>query len=143
VPNRRRYKVLALSLVTLWACMATGCFESADELTDEGARMVNLRRDYASGKALFEQALAKDGKNARAHKNLATCLLKEGKVDEAIQHLQKAVELKPDYGEAHINLSILYYNQRNAEGTVEHLDKAVEAGCPGDIAYRQAVDKFR
>ena len=39
-----------------------------------------------------------------AHYNLGFALAAEGRIDEAIEHYRKALEIKPDYAEAHNNL---------------------------------------
>ena len=123
--------------------LLSGCFETSKELSEKGAKMVNLRRDFKGGKALFEQAIEKDPKNAKAHKNLAYCLAKENKTDEAIEHLRKAVAIDPKYGGAQINLSLLLFLKKDYEGAVEHCDRAVEAGFPVDMRYRNKLQKWR
>ena len=135
-------KVIVL-IILVTPFFVTGCFESSKELAEKGAKMVNLRRDFKAGKALFQSAIEKDAKNAKAHKNLAYCLAKEGKTDEAIKHLRKAVSIDPKYGGAHINLSLLLFLQKDYEGAVEHCDKAVEEGFPVDIGYRNKLNKWR
>ena len=133
---------LALALAALGLLLG-GCFASADSLNDEGARLVDRERDWAGGQALFEKALAKDDRNAPAHKNLALCLMKTGKVDEARTHLEQAVAIDPTYAEALINLSLVCYQQKDYAAAVEHMDRAVDNGFPVDMRYRETLDAHR
>ncbi len=136
-------KIVALLFCLSLSFFCSGCFESSKELSEKGAKMVNLRRDFKAGKELFLQAIEKDPKNAKAHKNVAYCFAKENKPDKAIKHLKKAVEIDPNYGGAHINLSLLYFLQKDYEGAVKHCDLAVEAGFPVDMKYRNKLQKYR
>lgn len=132
--------VLALAALGL---VLGGCLASADSLNAEGARLVDRERDWAGGQALFEKALAKDDRYAPAHKNLALCLMKAGKVDEARTHLEQAVAIDPTYAEALINLSLVCYQQKDYAAAVEHMDRAVDNGFPVDMRYREALDAHR
>lgn len=60
----------------------------------------------------FEQALTLDPQNARAH-NAMGLLLHLGfhKLDEALAHFQKALEIDPNFSEARVNLGNLYVDQ--------------------------------
>ena len=42
--------------------------------------------------------------NAQAHNDLANVLATTGRVERAIPHYQRAIELRPDLAEAHFNL---------------------------------------
>jgi len=119
-----------------------GC-KSSEALNKEGARLVDLKRDYEGGKQLFWQAIEKDVTNYKAHKNLAFVLAKEKKYDEAIVHLEKAIEFKPDYANAHINLSLLYSEQEEYGKAIEHMDAAVDNGFPVDLNYRNFLQGHR
>ena len=136
-----RFLIIACCCLTSLLCC--GCFESSEELSSQGALLIDLKRDWQGGKALFLQALEKDEKNAKAHKNLALVLIQENKTDEARKHLERAVELAPDYGEAHINLSLLYYADKQYDKAIEHMDLAVDAGFPVDMSYRDALQEHR
>ena len=61
-----------------------------------------------------------------AHHNLGTLLAKMGRTNEAMIHLQKAVELKPNNAEAHNNLGILLAKMGQTDEAMAHLLKAVE-----------------
>jgi tetratricopeptide (TPR) repeat protein len=119
-----------------------GC-KSSEELNTEGSRLVDLRRDYGAGKELFLEAIEADENNYKAHKNLAFVLTKEGRVDDAIFHLGRAVAIKPDYANAHINLSLLHAQRKEWDKAIEHMDAAIENGFPVDLKYRDFLQKHR
>ena len=54
-----------------------------------------------------------------AHYNLGTTLAAGGRIDEAIEHYRKALEIKPGYAEAHVNLG-------NAMAARGRMDEAIE-----------------
>ncbi|MBT3601584.1 MAG: tetratricopeptide repeat protein [Candidatus Latescibacteria bacterium] len=56
----------------------------------------------------FQQALEEDASFFMAHLGLAQALDRQGKVDDAIQQVKRAVELAPDEALAHTSLSRLY-----------------------------------
>src|SRR6266576_6926255 len=49
-----------------------------------------------------------DPDDARAHKRLGRALGAQGKVNEGVAHLQKAIVLKPDEDEPHYDLASIY-----------------------------------
>ena len=53
-------------------------------------------------------AVAKSPGSARVHVNLSNELKTKGDYTAAMQHLQRAIELEPDYGMAYLNLGLLY-----------------------------------
>lgn len=50
----------------------------------------------------------------------------EGKYDEAIALLKKAIELKPKYAESHLHLGVLYANKKQYDEAIKEIEKAVE-----------------
>ena len=61
-------------------------------------------RRYSDLETLWRTTLARNPAAFMAHNNFAVILRQRGELDEAINHLQKALELKPDLAEAHNNL---------------------------------------
>ena len=69
---------------------------------------LTLRRnhDYRSVASIWEDTVAKQPTSSRAHNNLANALMKiPERVPDAILHFQRALQIKPDYGDAHDNLA--------------------------------------
>ena len=52
--------------------------------------------------------------------------LKHGKLDEAIEHYQKALQLDPDLPEAQLNLGNALMEQGKTEQGIAHIQKAVQ-----------------
>ena len=66
------------------------------------------------------------GEAAQWEYNLANALLREGKLNEAVEHYTQAIALNPAYLKAHVNLShTLMRLGRNDEG-IEHLHTALK-----------------
>ena len=63
---------------------------------------------------------------AFAHNNLGNILLKQERVDEAIEHFNKALELDPGDAKAHNNLGLALVRQGRLDEAEPHYRKAVE-----------------
>ena len=91
------------------------------------------RRDYPRARELYQQALRLDPKFAEAYRGLAYAEFNIGfNADAALVNYEKAIELKPDYGEAHYALSFMCAmdpsNQANMAKGAEHFKRAMELG---------------
>ena len=62
---------------------------------------------------------------AKAHFNLGTIYVQQGRIDLAESHLRRAISLKPDFAEAFANLGILYDNTRRSSQAITQLQKAI------------------
>ena len=62
---------------------------------------------------------------AKAHFNLGTIYVQQGRIDLAEFHLKRAISLKPDFAEAFANLGILYDSTRRYLEAIIKLQKAV------------------
>lgn len=67
-----------------------------------------------------------DPSEAVQRNNLGATLLQQGKLDEAIAQLRKAVELDPKYAGAHLNLAYAYDRQGQAEEAIAQYRKVIE-----------------
>jgi protein O-mannosyl-transferase len=74
---------------------------------------------------LFSHAIQVTGDNALAQHNLGHALSHKGQQDEAIQHLDEAIRIKPGYPQA-------YFNRGNAYGVQGKLEQAI-------ADYREAI----
>ncbi len=75
--------------------------------------------------SIWGDCVAKSPDKPRPHNNLGIFLKKKGRIDEAIAHFQKALELKPDYASPHINLGAAYARQRKHEKALAHFSEAL------------------
>lgn len=73
-----------------------------------------------------DTAEQKRGKEAISFFDSGVKLVRENKIDEAIQAFLKATELKPDFAEAYLNLGTLYFQKEKDKEAEEALLKALE-----------------
>jgi tetratricopeptide (TPR) repeat protein len=81
---------------------------------------------YTDIETLWRTTIARNPDCWLANNNLGSCLYKEERVEEAVEHYQKAIECKPDYPEAHYNLGLVFWRQGKLDEAIEHYQKAVE-----------------
>ncbi len=82
--------------------------------------------DPAGAEQLFRSALAADPNHALAWNALGSALGQQGRLDEAIECLQRAVTLQPALAEAHANLATAAIHQRNWDEARARWRRAVE-----------------
>jgi protein O-mannosyl-transferase len=87
--------------------------------------------EYRDLIALYTATLRKNPGCWMAHYNLGVVLSDQGDIDQAIDHYQHAVALRPAYAEAHYNLGRLLVEQGRVDDAVAHYEEAVEIN-PGD-----------
>ncbi|MCP3903907.1 MAG: tetratricopeptide repeat protein [Planctomycetes bacterium] len=79
-------------------------------------------RVWATDLSLWQNAAAGGG-TWRAHMNYGRALRAEGRLDEAIAPLEKAVRMHP-VAYAHINLGLAYIDQGRTEAGLDHMQQA-------------------
>ena len=85
--RRSRQVLIAIALLIVTGLMADSYFQTSF---------------WRDSETLWNRALANTSNNHIAQNNLGNALIrKEGRLDEAIVHCQKALEIYPDYPEAH------------------------------------------
>ena len=111
-------------LPVLWAAAALiGCLSIAITRRQLGF--------WRNSETLYRRALAVTEANEFAHYNLATTLIKEGRLDEAIPHLEEAIRLMPDFIAAHKNLGAALCTKGRVDEAIPHLEYAA-SHAPGD-----------
>ena len=81
---------------------------------------------WRNSESLWAHTLACTPDNAIAHNSLGVTLLQKGKVDEAIIHYQKALQITPDYPLAYINLGNALLRKGNVDEAIVHYLKALQ-----------------
>ena len=81
---------------------------------------------WRNSELLWTHTLACTSDNYIAHNNLGNALLQKGKVDEAITHFQKALQIKPDYAGACYNLGNALFQKGNVDEAIAHYQKALQ-----------------
>ena len=111
---------------------------------------------WKADETLWPYTLACNSRNSLAHNNLAVVLAGGGRVDEAIDHYETALEINPDYAEAHINLGVALANRGQFDKAITHCQRAVEirpgyaeahynlgVALAGGGRVDEAIDHFR
>lgn len=83
-------------------------------------------RIYRDVFVLYETTIARNPTCWMAHNNLATELTAAGRVAEAIPHLERTLELKPDYPEALSNLGDDYVQLDRPAKAIPLLERAIQ-----------------
>ena len=92
-----------------------------------GAMALQMKR-YKEGADLIRQAIAIDPSVPEYHNNLGSALMMlAGCLPEAIASLQKAIALKPDFGDAFHNLGIAYVALSRMQMQDEQIDEAADS----------------
>ena len=86
-------------------------------------RQVGIYRDLET---LWGDTLEKNPLSWMAHDNFAAVLMQKGQLDEAIAHLQKALEIDPDDVETHNTLGYALLQKGQAEEALSHFQRALE-----------------
>ena len=84
---------------------------------------------YADLETLWRTTIARNPNSDIAHNNLSAVLVRKGRVDEAIAHAQKALEMQPDGPDdalAHINLGNALLQKGQVDEAITHYQKALE-----------------
>ena len=92
------------------------------------------RGDLYLAVSALTRAIHEDPVDARPHNYLAIAMKRIGWTQAAQAELQRAVELKEDYGIAHFNLALTYLEQRPAamELARRHYQRARDLGVAAD-----------
>jgi protein O-mannosyl-transferase len=102
--------------------VATGAFALAlAGLSVVTVRQVPVWKDTST---LFSHALAVTGENPVAHEKLGEALLEQGKIPQAIAHLEAALRILPTYADAHNNLGGILGMQGRSEEALAHFRAA-------------------
>ena len=81
---------------------------------------------WRNSESLWTHTLACTSGNAFACNNLGVTLLRQGKVDEAIPHFQKALQINPDDTEAHNGLGSALFQKGKVDEAIPHFQKALQ-----------------
>jgi protein O-mannosyl-transferase len=76
--------------------------------------------------SLWTHALACTSENSMAHYNLGLALAMQGKLPEAINHYERALQLNPDFAEVHNNLGDVLTIQGKLAQAARHCERALQ-----------------
>lgn len=78
---------------------------------------------YTNSETLWRDTLAKNPNAFLAHNQLGNALMVAGRLDEAIEHFQRAVQIKP-ISDHYDNLGAAFYLQRKPEEAIQQFEQA-------------------
>ena len=81
---------------------------------------------WQNNENLWTHSLACTTNNYLAHYNLALSLGKQGRTDEAIEHYQKTLQIKPDFSECHYSLAVALAQQGRLDEAITHYQQSLQ-----------------
>jgi tetratricopeptide (TPR) repeat protein len=129
---------------------------TAVALTSRGSVFRALHK-LNEARADHESAIRLQPGDAKAHVNLGTVHLNEGRLDQAVKEYETAIRLKPDLFEAHASLGDAFGKMRRFDQAIAEFEKAVRlrpnearlhhhlgiALCDGKRDYDRAIREFK
>ena len=105
--------------------------------------------DFEQAVYLFRDAVNRSTTSVQARAGLAKALLRLDRADEAVEHLQKALEYSPENADISYNLGVAYHRQGKYQAAVECYEavSAADTESPGDLHFNlgnayQEMGKF-
>lgn len=89
-----------------------------------GQRYADQER-FGRAVEVYQRALA-ERDDALLHNRLGAIYGRQGDLSKAEQQFQRAIELKPEFGEAHANLASVYGRRRQIDKAIEELELAIK-----------------
>jgi len=84
---------------------------------------------------LFEHTLKITSNNYLPHNNLGVALQDEGRIDEAIDHYLKALQINPYYEKAHYNLGVALQDEGRIDEAIDHYLKGLQINPDDEKAH--------
>jgi tetratricopeptide (TPR) repeat protein len=81
---------------------------------------------WQDGETLWSHTLACTTGNYVAHGNLGNIFLQEGRLDEAMDHYQKALKISPDYAEARDNIGNVFLRKGQLDEAIAQFQKVLD-----------------
>lgn len=108
------------------------------------AETFRAKREYTTAISLYDKAIAKDPSNYKYFVQQGKCYYLLKRIDNAIDCLEKATQLKEDHVESYIALSKLYGYKGNRQKVVAVLGRAAhfESNTQNRLSYRLHILKL-
>jgi len=114
----RRREILTVAAALVMAALALTAW-----------RQTTYWRDSES---LWTHTIAVTSNNDFAHASFADLLLREGRINESIDHSKEALRIRPNNSDAHNNLALALINRGDVNGALTHFKKSLEIQ-PGNM----------
>ena len=79
---------------------------------------------------------------ARMHNDLGVVMGREGRIQEAIGHFEKALRTAPEYDEAHYNLGVALEHAGRSQEAIKQYEQVLRI-TPGFIEARDALARLQ
>jgi tetratricopeptide (TPR) repeat protein len=80
---------------------------------------------WSNAVTLWSDVVKKSPRKVRPHNNLGNALKNQGKIEEAIVHFNKALQINPGYSKAHNNLGTALVSQGKTDEALKHFGIAL------------------
>jgi len=80
---------------------------------------------WSNAVSLWSDVVKKSPHKVRPHNNLGNALKRQGKIEEAMAHFNKALQINPGYAKAHNNLGTALASQGKTEEALKHFGLAL------------------
>lgn len=109
----------------------------ANETYDHGLTLL-FREDYLGAEKVMRQIIQQTPKDAKAHTVLGVALIHQNRLSDAIDSLNRALEINPRLVEAYSNLGDIYAFQRKYPESVAQFQKGIAIN-PNDANLRNGL----
>jgi len=92
----------------------------------ESAAVRNYLPRWRDTERLNRHMLALAPGSAWVYNSLSVCLIRQGRISEAVQYLTRAVQLKPSYAEAHNSLGVALDMLGETDLAIRHFNEAIK-----------------
>jgi Flp pilus assembly protein TadD len=127
---------------------ALAAFREASRLNPQMGLGTAMSQQLSSTRIQYLEELSEQSKrvehnpgDAEAHYKLGMAQAKLGRPAEAFQEMQKAIQLRPGYGDAHAALARFYYMRREYSPAWDEVEKAKAGGTPPPDDLVQKLEK--
>jgi len=81
---------------------------------------------WINSESVFRHALTVTTGNYAAHNNLARALMDKGEMEEARIHLNRALDIHPEFPQANNNLGVLLASENQTDRALTHFSRAIQ-----------------
>jgi tetratricopeptide (TPR) repeat protein len=90
---------------------------------------------YTDTETLWRDTLAKNPDCWMVHTDLGLLLKKQGRIEEAMEHYHKAIQINPNFFEALFNLGIILADKGRLDEAIENYRKAIQINPDFSVAF--------
>ncbi|WP_197440668.1 tetratricopeptide repeat protein [Polystyrenella longa] len=120
--------LLSMPLLSGCSWMRTSIMNPIDQahLLTAKAETAYDNHDLHRAEQMYQKAIETNPRDGDIHRKLAELLITQGRIPEAIKHLNDAVERSPDDPETQYQLGKLLYEQGELSSALESLDQTLQ-----------------